>query len=66
MPCGCSGGRTQIESGPAVPVVAGDPDSGARYSVLAPDGTTTDFDRYLDAAVYRQQVNGTLTTYTHL
>lgn len=63
MPCGCQGNKTVL-SGPPPPVQAGDASSGAKYTVLAPDGSTTEFDRYIDAAVHRRSVNGTLTTHT--
>lgn len=35
-----------------------------RYTVQAPDGTSQTFDRYIDAAVHRRQVNGVITTHT--
>lgn len=63
MPCGCSGGRTSI-SVPTEPLAAGEASSGAKYTVLAPDGSERTFDRYIDAAVHRRSVNGTLTTHT--
>lgn len=64
MPCGCSGGRTGIRP-PVEAVSAGDASSGARYTVLAPDPDENQtFDSYIEAAVYRRQVNGTLTTHT--
>lgn len=34
-----------------------------RYTVEAPDGTVETFDRYIDAAVKRRQVNGRITTH---
>lgn len=63
MPCGCQGNKAVV-SGPTLPSIAGEASSGARYTVLAPDGSTETFDRYIDAAVHRRQVNGTLTTHT--
>lgn len=64
MPCGCSGGRTGIRP-PVEAVAAGDGSSGARYTVQAPDSADDrSFDSYVEAAVYRRQVNGTLTTHT--
>lgn len=34
----------------------------AMYIVVTPDGQRREFDRYIDAAIYRRQTNGQLTT----
>lgn len=63
MACGsCGQSRKTLVKGPNQGTA--EVSSGAKYTVQAPDGTSTTFDRYIDAAVYRRQVNGTLTTHT--
>lgn len=63
MACGsCGQSRKTLVKGSGQ--ATGDASSGAKYTVQSPDGTSTTFDRYIDAAVHRRQVNGTLTTHT--
>jgi hypothetical protein len=60
MACGsCGKARQVIGAGQAQQIV-----SEAKYTVRAPDGSSKTFDTYIDAATYRRQVNGQLTTHT--
>ena len=61
MACGSCGKRKQTVSQQQARAITGQ--SAAKYTVRAPDGTSQTFDRYIDAAVHRRQVNGTLTTH---
>ena len=63
MPCGTCGQQRQVmDQGAAAALAAGKPV--AKYIVTTPDGGREEFDRYIDAVVYRRSTNGTLTTTT--
>jgi hypothetical protein len=59
MACGSCGQRRQtVSTAQAQQIAASEP----TYTVIAPDGTKKSFTSYVDAAVHRQRVNGSLTT----
>jgi hypothetical protein len=63
MACGTCGQRRQVvDQNTATAIAAGKPV--AKYTVTTPDGKVEEFDRYIDAVVYRRTSNGTLTTTT--
>ena len=59
---GCNCGKQRVIS-PEQAAAGIRPDTPvAKFTVTAPDGKTQDFDRYIDAAIHRRQVNGSITT----
>lgn len=63
MACGTCGQRREVmDQGAAAALAAGKPR--ASYVVVGPNGEREQFDRYIDAVVYKRTINGTLTTTT--
>jgi len=63
VPCGTCGQRRDVmDQGAAAALAAGKPV--AKYIVNGPNGEREEFDRYIDAVVYKRTINGTLTTTT--
>lgn len=62
MACGSCGKARQVISPGAAQALANVP--AAKYTVTTPDGKSETFERYIDAAVFRRQTNGNLTTTT--
>lgn len=65
MACGSCAERARMRAEAAANAVQG-VDTGVRpkYTVISPDGSRTTFDEYIDAATFKREVNGTLTTHT--
>ena len=63
MACGtCGQQRQTMDPGAAAALAAGKPI--AKYTVNGPNGEHEEFDRYIDAVIYKRTINGTLTTTT--
>jgi hypothetical protein len=63
MACGTCGQRREVvDQSTAASIAAGKPR--AKYVVTTPTGDVEEFDRYIDAVVFRRTSNGTLTTTT--
>lgn len=64
MACGSCGQRRAVVSHEQAQQAALGLAKKIEYVVDAPDGTSKTFDSYIDAVIYKRQVNGVLTTYT--
>lgn len=64
MACSSCGQKRAVVTEAQAQAVASGGYAAPVYVVVSPDGSRTEFSEYIDAAVYRVQVNGTLTTTT--
>lgn len=59
---GCNCGKQRVIDPSQAATMANTNVPVAQYTVMTPDGASKSFDRYIDAAIYRRQTNGQLTT----
>lgn len=64
MPCSSCGQSRAVVTEAQAQAVVNQQVATPMYVVIAPDGSREEFTEYIDAAVRRVQVNGTLTTTT--
>jgi hypothetical protein len=63
MGCTSCGKARQTVSPDVAAAIASGRHTPPQFTVISPDGSRTTFDRYIDAVVFKRQVNGTLTTH---
>lgn len=63
MACGSCGQRRSVVDPATAQAVAQGLGRSIEYTVEGPDGTSKKFDTYLEAVIYKRQVNGVLTTH---